>query len=293
ATVEFIDEARDDILRHSRIDLAGKLDEARCDVELARLPSQIEWVDGYAMAAESGSGIEWHEPEGFGLGRVDHLPNVDAHFRVDDLQLVDQRDIDGSEDILGQFDGFGRAGGRDRDHRLDEAAVERGSQFEGKGTLPAHDLGDRGCVVIGITRILPFGRKRQKNVLAGCQTAFGEDWAQYFNGRSRIGRRFENDELAGPRVASDHLGGRRDIREIRFPIAVERGRHANRHDIGICDLAEIAARPETTGFQHGLDSGRRDVPDVRVTRVQLVDLLAIDIQPDDGKSLFGNGTRER
>ena len=35
------------------------------------------------MAAEAGAGIEGHVAEGLGLGRVDHLPDVDAHRGVD------------------------------------------------------------------------------------------------------------------------------------------------------------------------------------------------------------------
>ena len=52
-TVERLGETRDDIDRHRRIDLAGKLDKARRDAELARFPSQIKRVDRNAMAAKA------------------------------------------------------------------------------------------------------------------------------------------------------------------------------------------------------------------------------------------------
>ena len=51
-----------------------------------------------------GPGIERHEAERLGLGRVDHLPDVDAHGVVDHLQFVDERDVDGAEDVLGELD---------------------------------------------------------------------------------------------------------------------------------------------------------------------------------------------
>ena len=86
------------------IHLAGQLDEARRHAVLARLPGEIERIDRNAVPAEPGPRIERHEAERLGLGCVDHLPDIDAHRGVKiDLELVDERDIDGAEDVLGQL----------------------------------------------------------------------------------------------------------------------------------------------------------------------------------------------
>src|SRR5581483_11680262 len=68
----------DHAARHRRVDLAGQLDEAGGDVVFARLPGQVERVDRDAVAAEPRARVERHVAEGFGLGRLDHLPDVDA-----------------------------------------------------------------------------------------------------------------------------------------------------------------------------------------------------------------------
>ncbi len=60
------------------------------------------------MTAETGAWIKRHITERFGLGRIDHLPDVDAHCLVDDLQFVDERDVDRSENVLGNFHRFSR-----------------------------------------------------------------------------------------------------------------------------------------------------------------------------------------
>ena len=83
AGIELVGEARDDVARHRRVDLAGKLDEARGELVFARLPGQVERVDRNAVPAEPGPGIERHEAERLGLRRLDHLPDVDAHRRED------------------------------------------------------------------------------------------------------------------------------------------------------------------------------------------------------------------
>src|SRR3954447_2305959 len=59
--VEAACELVDDVLRHRGVDLAGKLDEARRDIELPRLPGQIKRIDRDAVAAQSWAGIKRHE----------------------------------------------------------------------------------------------------------------------------------------------------------------------------------------------------------------------------------------
>ena len=81
------------------------------------------------MPAQPRSRVERLESEWLGLGSVDHLPDVDAHAIVENLQLVHQGDVDRAvrvfEDLarLGDF----RAGdGHDLD---DHFAVKGGGEF--------------------------------------------------------------------------------------------------------------------------------------------------------------------
>jgi hypothetical protein len=91
------------------------------------------------MAAETGSGGEESlvllsaEAEGLGGGGFEDLPDVDAHGGVDDLQFVDQGDVDGAVDVLGEFAGFGDLATGDGDDPLDAGAVESGRQVAAGG----------------------------------------------------------------------------------------------------------------------------------------------------------------
>ena len=60
------------------------------------------------MTTEAGSGVEGHVAKRLGFGRGNHLPDVDAHSSIDNLQLVHQGNVDPSEDVLEEFSGLSR-----------------------------------------------------------------------------------------------------------------------------------------------------------------------------------------
>ena len=99
---------------------------SRVEVVLARLPGEVERVDRDAVAAEAGARLEAHEAERLRRGRVDDLPDVDAHPVAELRELVDERDVDRAEDVLEQLRQLGRLGRRDGVDGVDDAAVELG-----------------------------------------------------------------------------------------------------------------------------------------------------------------------
>ena len=100
----------EDEVGHGGVDFAGQLDEAGVEVELLGLPGEIERVDGDAVAAEAGAGIEGLEAEGLGFGGVDDFVDVDAHLHAELLELVDQGDVDAAVDVFEQLGHLGDRG---------------------------------------------------------------------------------------------------------------------------------------------------------------------------------------
>ena len=72
-----------------------------------------------------GPGIKRHEPKWFRLGRFDDFPDVNSHRAVDELQLINQRDIHAAKNILQQLGRFSDATRRDWHKRVDRLAVKR------------------------------------------------------------------------------------------------------------------------------------------------------------------------
>src|SRR5207247_3403859 len=88
--VEGIDDFVDDGVRHRRVDMSGKLDEARLESLLFRLPGEIERVDRDAVAAEAGPRMKRPEPERLGSRSLHDFPDVDAELVAHQRDLVDE-----------------------------------------------------------------------------------------------------------------------------------------------------------------------------------------------------------
>jgi hypothetical protein len=169
ASVEGEGELLDDVLGHLHVDLAGELDELGGATELLGLPGEVEGVDGDAVATPSRAGIEAHEAEGLGGGGVEDLPDVDAHSVEDDLELVDQGDVDGAEDVLQELGALCHFETADRDNVVHRRSVEGHGQPQGGIVIAAHDLRDVLRVVFGVTRVLALWGEGEEEVVAGLQ----------------------------------------------------------------------------------------------------------------------------
>ena len=57
-----------------------------------------------------GPGLNDMKPKGFGRRRLDDLPDVDVHPVAELRELVDERDVDGAEDVLEELRQLRRLG---------------------------------------------------------------------------------------------------------------------------------------------------------------------------------------
>ena len=187
--VERRDHSSDHVGRHARVDLAGELDEAGCDVEFARLPGEVKRIDRDAMPAEARAWVKWHEAEGLRLGGVDHLPDVDVHDVVDQLQLIHERNVDCSKDIFGQLHRLGRPRRRYRNCAREERLVERLGERKRARPVATDDLRDRRRTVFNVARVLAFWREGEKKIDSAAKPGLLQDGLDDFFGRSWIGRR--------------------------------------------------------------------------------------------------------
>ena len=292
AAVERLGHLLDDDARHGGVDLAGKLDEADGHVEFARFPNEVEGVDRDAMSAEARAGIEGHEAEGLGARGLDHLPDVDAHRLINELQLVHERDIDRTEDVLGELHRLGGPCVANRHHALDELPIERFRRCGSARTVASHHLGDARGGEIGIARILPLGRIGDEQCFLRDEPAPLQDRLQYLGGRARIGGGFQHDELTLPQMREQRFGGGDDIGKIGLAVAAERGRHADENGVRFAEPGNVGGGLEAVSA-HFLDRSVRNMPEIRFAGIQLPRFYRIDVIADDAIPRGGERARQR
>jgi hypothetical protein len=292
AAVERLRELLHHVVRHGVVDLAGQLDEARVHPELARLPRQVEGVDGDAMAAQARARVVGHEAEGLGGGRVDDLEQVDAHALADHLQLVDQADVHRAMDVLQQLGHLGHARGADRHDPVHGQGVKGLADGPAGRRHAADQLGDVARVELRVARILPLGREDQEQVLADREAAALDDRLQDLLGGPRPGGAFQGDQLPAPQVRRHRLGGADHVRQVRLPHPVERGGHADDQRIGLAGQRKIGGGAQAGG-PGGPDRPVRDVVDVAAPGLEPAHLGGVDVEADDADPRLGEAQGQR
>src|SRR5438132_5638078 len=91
---------------HCCVYLARKFNETRVPAIFPCFPREVEWIDRNAVATKAGTRIERHKPERLRFRSFDNFPDVNSHRAVNELKLINQRDIYATEDVLQQFGRF-------------------------------------------------------------------------------------------------------------------------------------------------------------------------------------------
>src|SRR5438046_9410210 len=102
------------------------------------------------MSAQTRSRIKRHEPKWLCLGGINHLPDIDAHRAVNDLEFVDEGDVDAAENIFEELDRLRDAARGNRHDRLDGKTVERLGFFKTSRRITAHNFGNVSHPAAGI-----------------------------------------------------------------------------------------------------------------------------------------------
>ena len=253
----------------------------RQDPNLGPVADTDGLLPAQAMAAEPGARIEGRVAERLGLGRLDDLPDVDAHRLERHLQLVHERDVHRAIRVLQDLDGLSGARGRDAHDAVQRAPVERLRQPRRLRTHAAHDLGDRARRILRVARILALGAEGQEHVGLHLQSGGLQPWAHHLLGRSRIGRRLEDHELARPQAGGDGVGRLLDVRQVRLALGRQRRGNADEDRVGLGQAREVGGGVEAPALEGALDARGRDVGDVGLAPLEPRDLVAVDVETED------------
>ena len=291
--VQRLGQSRDHMAGHGRVDLSRQFDEAGGQVVLARFPGQIERVDRDAVPAQARAGIERHVAERFGLGGLDHLPDIHSHGLVDDLQLVHEGDVDGAEDVLGQLDRLGGGGGGDGNDGFHDGAVEGLHQFASGRTVTCNDLGNCRSVEGAVAGIFAFGREAEEEIRAGLEAGAFQDGPDGAVGGAGVGGGFECHQLAGAQGAGDVVAGAGDVGEVGFAVSGQGRGDADDDDVAGAQQTEIGGSREAARVRFGGKGGITDGLDVAFSGGEGLKLGGVDVKACDAEPRLRGCDRQR
>ena len=281
------------MLRHGGVDLAGELDEAGLVVKGLHLPGEVVRIERDAVATDAGSGIEGHETEGFAGGGLDDLPDIEPEPVAHQGGFIGEGDVDRAEGILVEFDHLGDFGRGDGDDGLNRLLVEITGKLGRFGIEATDDLGCVGDAVLRIAGVDPLGREGEEKVFSDLEPGRFELRKDDLAGGSGKGRAFEHNELAGPQGAGNLRGCGSDVRDVRIARLAERGRDADRDDVGFGQASHGGGGGEAFGLNEVGDRGGCDILDVGCAAVEGVDGGGIDIEAEDIEADVGKGGSKR
>ena len=208
-----------------------------------------------------------------------------------DRHLVDQRDVDGAEDVLEQLRELGDLGGGDRHDVVADAPVELDGAVGARRREAADDLRRVAQRVVGAAGVDALGREGEVEVLAGAQAGLLEQRNEVFPRRAGEGRRLEHDELTLRDHAGQRARGVQQRAEVGLAVARQRGRDADEDRLRLVQLDE--PRREHAAVQDRAEALLRDVLDVRPAVAQRGDLGLVDVDADHVDAGLGEADGQR
>ena len=111
-------------------------------------------------------------------------------------------------------------------------------------------------------------------------------------GGAGVGGALKHDQLAGVQVRRDRLDRGDDVAHVRRVVRVQRRGHADEDRVERSGLAEVGGGAKAPALCRG-DVFGLDAMDVRLTRVELSNLLPVDVEARNAKSLLAEQQRQR
>ncbi len=170
----------------------------------AGFPREVVRVDGDAVSSDAGAGVERDEPEGFGRGSRDDVPDVDTQLVANDGHFVRERAVDDPEGVFEDFRHFRLPRAFDDvDGRIEHGFIQFARDSRTLRRASADDFRRVFGLVARVAGVDSFGREGEMDVASDDEARLFEERPEDFVGGPGVGRGFEHDEHRTVKVRDD------------------------------------------------------------------------------------------
>jgi UDP-glucuronate 4-epimerase len=198
----------------------------------------------------------------------------------------------GAEDVLRDLHRFGRVRRRNG-NGLDELIVEGDRHLQRIGAIGAHDLGDGGRRVQGVSGVLTLGAVGHVEIPTALHSAAFEQRDHQLARGARVGRRLQDDDLTAPQLRQDAAQSLLDVAQVRLAVPRQRRGDADQQGVGLARATEVGRGVEQAVAHPAREDLGRQVPDVGLAPTQHLGLLRIDVEPQHLEAGVVDGAGER
>ena len=232
------------------------------------------------MAAHSGPWVEGHEAERLRRSRVDGLPRIDVESLEDEGDLVHERDVHGTEQVLDDFRGLRDPRMTHGDHPTDHLRVEGVGELRRRFIQAPDELRDVLDPISRVARVDPLGRERDAEVHSRAEPSRLEDRDEDLFRRPRVRCALEDDELPRSETAGDLPRGVLDLGEVGVVVRCEGRPHGDHEHVAFLEAAEVRRRqePGVEGSDEVLPRGSEELP---FPLPKGLDQIWPDVKPED------------
>ena len=234
-------------------------------------------IDGNAVTAQARARVEGHEAEGFGGGRVDDLPHVQAQSVAHERDLVHQRDVHAAEGVLEKLDHLGALGRRDLDDGVNGLPVEGRGHVSARGRDPAHDFRRVPRVETGVARIHPLGGESEVEIPAHLEAGGLETGADDLLRGPRIGRAFQHHQHVRVNLRRDGAHRGNDVGDVGIPRFPEGRGDADDDGVAASQGRDVRGRTKATRLHVRGEYGIGNVLNIRLGPVHPVHLRGVGV----------------
>ena len=174
----------------------------------------------------------------------------------------------------------------------DHAAVQGVCQLAGYFIGAANQLRNYRSGEIWVTRIFTLWAVRQEEVLIALHAGGIKNWTHLIARGAWVGGAFKDDELSLAEHLGNQLGGVKNERKIWLLVVTQRCGHADQDGVGLLQIHWIRGSQEPRA---GLDVIKEVLPkvvDVRLARLDVVNLALVDVKAHYLEARLQTGVRE-
>ena len=145
----------------------------------------------------------------------------------------------------------------------------------------------------GVAGVDALGREAEEEVVPHREAPVLEHGQHRLARGAGVGRRLEDDELAGPERRADRLGRRDDVAQVRVLGLAERRGHADRDRVALGEARHVRRGDDPAVRRERRQLRRGHVADVAVARVHAVGDRGAHLEPEDLVAGLGDLDGER